>query len=315
MKIISSKICLFVSVLFFLQLSFVFAANVSCTNITSNLFDGMSDPSSGNQILSLQNFLSAQGYLKATPNGHFGPATFSSVIAFQVANNISPTGYVGQVTRAAITAISCKTSSPTSGVGTPTESVGANVIAPTASSTLSLGQTYTIAWNGVKNTGYDIVLENQNGISQGFITPNMVTSGSYSWQVGQVLSSATNSYSTVSPGTYQIHFYNISGGAPDIWSNTFTIVAPPLTLSGIIPTTVSLASGNSTVALFGSGLNTSPRISIDGYYNFGATILYTSVDGTIIVFSMPSGVSLGSHSVIVSNNYGSVASEAINVTQ
>ena len=292
------------------------AANIPCANITNDLSYGMKDLSGNAPILALQNFLFSKGYLSATPNGNFGPATFSATIAFQTANNISPTGRVGPITRAAIYSASCPVSSNSTPQTSPaTSPSNSNVTAPMTGATLSLGQTYTIAWKGADNAGYDIVLEDKNGLSQGFITPNTMVSGSYSWQVGKVLSAATNSYLTVLPGTYQIHLYNISGGAADIWSGVFTVVAPPLTLQEIIPATVSYKSVNPTVVLYGSGLNSSVRISVDGYYNYSGTILYVSLDGTVAVFSMPSGVAPGQHNVIVSNNYDSMASEPINVIQ
>ena len=82
-----------------------------------------------------------------------------------------------------------------------------------------------------------------------------------------------------------------------------------------MPTTISSSASNQTLAIYGSGLNSSIRVSVDGYYNYSGTILYDSVDGTVAVFSLPSGVPVGMHNIVVSNDYGSVASEPINVTQ
>jgi len=298
------------------------AASISCTNLTSDLSRGMIDSYANGSVFTLQNFLSAQGYLKATPNGSFGPATFSSVIAFQVANNISSTGFVGPITRAAIRSISCSssvnnTNTTQTSVVTPSLPVTptVSITEPTTGANLSIGQKYTISWNGSGQAGYSIVLEDQNGVSQGFIQPNMVTSGSYVWQVGQVLSGATNLYSTVGAGLYKIHIYNVSGGMSDVWSGVFNIVAPPLTLQNIIPSTISLKSTNSAIALYGSGLNTSIQISIDGYYNLSGNASYVSPDGSVAVFLIPSGITTGLHNVVVSNNYGSVATEPITITQ
>jgi hypothetical protein len=53
----------------------------------------------GNEVTELQKFLVAKGYLTATPNGIFGPATEVAVKAFQKANNLASDGIIGQLTR------------------------------------------------------------------------------------------------------------------------------------------------------------------------------------------------------------------------
>mgnify|MGYP001553392329 CR=1 FL=1 len=66
--------------------------------ITIDLSMGMTDP----QVLVLQQILQAQGFFPATqtPIEHFGPITLAAVKAYQAANGISQTGYVGPLTRA-----------------------------------------------------------------------------------------------------------------------------------------------------------------------------------------------------------------------
>jgi hypothetical protein len=53
-------------------------------------------------VLRLQTLLSQKGYLKATPNGNFGPATLAAVRAWQKASALPSTGYFGPMSRAAI---------------------------------------------------------------------------------------------------------------------------------------------------------------------------------------------------------------------
>jgi peptidoglycan hydrolase-like protein with peptidoglycan-binding domain len=60
----------------------------------------------GADVLQLQKILVAQGFLTATPTGHYGPATLTAVKKFQKANNIRQTGNVGPVTLAALNKIS-----------------------------------------------------------------------------------------------------------------------------------------------------------------------------------------------------------------
>jgi ferredoxin len=56
----------------------------------------------GDDVLKLQKLLSTEGYLSATPNGHYGPATVVAVKKFQKANKMSQTGNVGPATKAAL---------------------------------------------------------------------------------------------------------------------------------------------------------------------------------------------------------------------
>ncbi len=71
----------------------------SCgTQIISTLQVG----SENNEVFILQNLLNRGGYLYATPNGYFGPATQAALKRFQIENAIYPTGMVGSATRDAI---------------------------------------------------------------------------------------------------------------------------------------------------------------------------------------------------------------------
>jgi len=54
-----------------------------------------------NAVYKLQEFLVNQGYLKTTPTGNYLSLTRDAVKAFQIANNISNTGYFGPLTAGA----------------------------------------------------------------------------------------------------------------------------------------------------------------------------------------------------------------------
>lgn len=74
-------------------------AIASAFGITKTLSLGLKkDP----QVVTLQSFLIANGYLVATADGNFGPKTQAAVKKFQTANGISPLGIVGPQTRALI---------------------------------------------------------------------------------------------------------------------------------------------------------------------------------------------------------------------
>jgi len=84
--------------------SLVFAqTSPSCLDLSSNLSRGVESAA----VLKLQNFLSAKGFLKATPNGYFGPGTLAAVKAYQKSVGLSQVGNTGPMTRAAIKKDSC----------------------------------------------------------------------------------------------------------------------------------------------------------------------------------------------------------------
>ncbi len=60
-------------------------------------------------VLLLQNFLAGRGYLKATPNGYFGPATAAAVQLYQRSVGLPQTGNVLTLTRAALAKEVCST--------------------------------------------------------------------------------------------------------------------------------------------------------------------------------------------------------------
>jgi peptidoglycan hydrolase-like protein with peptidoglycan-binding domain len=62
----------------------------------------LSSGSSGTEVLELQKRLKSEGYLNATPNGNYGPATVAAVKAYQKAKGLSQLGTVGPGTRAAL---------------------------------------------------------------------------------------------------------------------------------------------------------------------------------------------------------------------
>ena len=82
--------------------------NLECTSLTSiNLRYRSRDIATNGQVSDLQDFLQSKGYLNSEPTGYFGLMTFQAVKSFQSANGISPTGYVGPLTRGKIASQSC----------------------------------------------------------------------------------------------------------------------------------------------------------------------------------------------------------------
>ena len=78
-----------------------------CLELNSNIRQGMKDSLSSSNVYALQSFLKVNNYMVANPTGYFGVLTLKGVKAFQKANNINQTGFVGPITRAEIKKISC----------------------------------------------------------------------------------------------------------------------------------------------------------------------------------------------------------------
>ncbi|MBX4210473.1 peptidoglycan-binding protein [Candidatus Parcubacteria bacterium] len=78
--------------------------NGNCTIVANNLTVG----SVSSEVMALQQFLTDQGF-SVSIVGRFGPNTRAAVKAFQKANGIPATGFVGPMTRAVILKLKCKT--------------------------------------------------------------------------------------------------------------------------------------------------------------------------------------------------------------
>ncbi|MDE1874980.1 MAG: peptidoglycan-binding protein [Patescibacteria group bacterium] len=279
-----------------------FAAFAACPNLTLDLSYGVTDRTAGGQVLALQEFLVSEHYLSATPNGVFGPATLSGTIAFQAANNVPPTGYVGPLTRSAVALKACSAPVPVT-ASTPTPAVstsGTSVVVPGGGESLSIGQTYTVEWNAPSGNVYNVVLEDATGTPQGFIV-----AGSYarqfSWNIGVVNNAGSSATETVPPGTYKIRVENAATGAQssDQESGVFTI-GDSVNISQVFPQTAP-ADGKTTVIFYGSGFNSNSMIDIYGYGNISP--MYVSPDGRAMALTIPADVFPGIHSVAVMNTY------------
>lgn len=84
------------------------SSGANCT-LVSYLKSG----SSGDEVLCLQKMLVKSGYLSATPNGNYGPATMAAVKAFQKAKGLDQLGVVGPGTRAALNGLSVSAAAST----------------------------------------------------------------------------------------------------------------------------------------------------------------------------------------------------------
>ncbi|MCL5012167.1 MAG: peptidoglycan-binding protein [Patescibacteria group bacterium] len=288
------------------------AATGSCTSLTQMLVYGDNGP----QVLALQNYLYAIGYMSATPNGHFGPATLAAVKQFQSAHQISAIGTVGPLTRAAIERVSCIASSQnnlpsttppptTNTTPTPPTTSTSLITAPRLGEILTTGKTYTVTWTGTSNgMGYTILLEGPNGVGAGYVAVGAFPNLSFTWKIGTVLSSNT----PVAPGTYRLRIIDTIRGAQSVdrVSDSFTIAAAPLTINTVFPSTVP-ADDNTSVVLYGSGFTPGTSIYFDGLTYSTAHVSYASPDGRVLVFTVPSSISVGRHTFQAQATYTSSA--------
>lgn len=81
---------------------------VECIDLKNNLRYRSRDANTNGEVSVLQDFLALRGYFDHEPTGYFGVLTLKAVKQFQKENGISPTGFVGPITRAKIKALSCQ---------------------------------------------------------------------------------------------------------------------------------------------------------------------------------------------------------------
>src|SRR3989344_5578978 len=79
----------------------------SCVSLNNNLRYQSRDINTNGEVSTLQDFLQSKGYLNSEPTGYFGLLTIKASKAFQAANGINGDGYVGPITRAKISAMTC----------------------------------------------------------------------------------------------------------------------------------------------------------------------------------------------------------------
>lgn len=82
-------------------------AQGSCVDLQNNLRYRSRDANTNNEVSSFQDFLQTNNYLSLEPTGFFGIMTLKAAKDFQKAVGISPTGFIGQLTRAKIKAMTC----------------------------------------------------------------------------------------------------------------------------------------------------------------------------------------------------------------
>lgn len=274
-------------------------AFAACTDISVDIGSGSTDKTSASNVTKLQTFLKEAGYLQATPNGVFGPATLAAAKKFQSIQGVNATGFVGPLTRTLIKIKSCPSVTTPSTPVTPTLAQIKNpIITPKEGAIVTIGKPQIIRWTTELKSPYSIILEDAQGVSVGYIVITRLDGTEFEWKAGDVYSTESQSNKVVPPGSYKIRIRGTYGdiSTSDPQSSVFTLESQPVTANMVYPRLVSTGDGQSIV-LYGSGFNDQTAIYIDGSFNIRTTKLYTSPDGRTLVFTAPKDLAAGSHSL------------------
>lgn len=291
-------------------LGFLIVSNnafASCIEISTDLSLGSTDSNTNGNVTQLQNSLKELGYFTATPNGVFGPATLKSVQKFQIAQNLSGTGFVGPLTRAALKSRKCNDV-----VIREVPEKTFDIVRPKQGQEIPLGKNYTIRWRTEMKSTYSIILENEQGVSQGYITASRIGGTEFEWRAGSVFSTETQRDIVVPSGKYKIRIRNTYTGNSDTdpQSAVFTLTNPLTQTTFIYPSEISYGK-ETPLVLYGIGFNDMTSVYIDGSFNIRTKRDYVSPDGSILVFTVPQNLTQGTHSIFVYNGYESVQSPLV----
>ena len=151
----------------------VATSSSACIAPTHDLQIGQSDSDVGGDITLLQQFFVLQGpsiYPEGLISGFFGSATQSAVERFQQKYGISPTGFVGSVTRSAISTICAG--------GTPASSTAFSFSPSPSSGTAPLSVTFSVANADQLTGGASYVVDFGDSVRGAMISST--AAGSYS---------------------------------------------------------------------------------------------------------------------------------------
>ncbi len=313
-----------------------------CAALTYDLRYRTRDIDTNNEVSALQDFLASAGYLNSEPTGYFGLATLAAVKKFQSSNSISPTGFVGPLTRSKIKAQSCDGATPANTLSA--NPVSNNTTAPSQTTPTTVGNSSASATFDlgtlVSSSNTPILSGSAYGVSQPFGLAIAGAGGDKVWASGNIITT-NNRWSVVvgerlNPGVYTLNVYSAnnligstkltvtgssSGSNSSSSTSTATSMAPSCTVTTDRPVyvlgdsvTISWASKNATYAAFKLDTSSKDRLALPGdkLYSTGSVTIVANVIGiTPIVLSTvnQSSSSTCSTSITV-NNAGTVSTSA-----
>ncbi len=232
-----------------------------CLSLNSNLNFGMSEARTDGNISRLQDFLATRGYFDRALMGalRFGPATRAAVIKFQTSEGLPQTGFVGPLTRAAVSRATCGLTPPSSTVSlyslTPTSGAVGTTVSVTG---FGLTQNNTILMDGtvaarnVPITSSIAVACTTDPSCKGGIRQTLTFTIPESLSPNCSFKMMCPMYMRlVSPGTYAVTVLNDNGTSNAL---TFTVTgsgSPNLSISGLdAPSSIALGqSGTWTIRM------------------------------------------------------------------
>lgn len=280
--------------------SFVFALEADidplpssgCVSLDNNLRYKSRDISTNGEVSVLQDFLQSKNYLSSAPTGYFGLITLKATKDFQSAYGISPTGYVGPITRAKISSLTCGTTAPLPPVTTnPTSPVTpttvnstqkAPIISFLSPSSATVGDTvYVYGTNFNQHTfayldgdyGPSVITKYISPTSLSFVIP-----------------------STATGNAYNIYVNEKGSGLPTSNSALLTIITPAKapTISYIAPSSVTAGQ---TVFVYGNNFNQNTFVTLNG--DSGSVVASTLLSPTSLSFVIPANTTPSNYKVQV----------------
>lgn len=211
-------------VLFF-AVSFVPAqsiASTGCLDLSQNIHQGNKDSNLHGDIYALQSFLKSSNFLTVNSTGYFGVQTLKAVKAFQKANNITATGFVGPLTRSQIKKISCTATVADPAPVAPPETIPTVPVVDTPASIPPVTPIVPVV--------EDVILTAPNNSSLRVRTDGIVTINATSIIVkGSITAGARSGTliwfeTTTNPTVYKLSETKISLKKPQRTNNNFTEV-------------------------------------------------------------------------------------------
>ena len=311
-----------------------------CANIIHNLRIGSNDSQTNGDVSNLQSFLQDEGYLSFDSTGYFGQATFRAVKKFQGAYGISPVGSVGSLTRRKIKALSCDVVLNQ----TPTEDTHATgtfggltllqpnmtiqlqspitVTFPTATTTVKMGQTYSVTWNTNEGSNINYVVHiigGALGTTDIVIGKAFSNEKSISWYVP----------ASLTPGVSYKILVESETGSREV-GPSFNIVPPDQNIPVIRSLNTTQGRGGDSIIIYGSNFSSRVTLStiqflkgdkVIGYIDPSIRNPYAiSIDGTqinlILDPNFAANSEAGVYQMRVANPFGDgyVYSNTVNFT-
>jgi peptidoglycan hydrolase-like protein with peptidoglycan-binding domain len=218
-----------------------------CTDLQNNMDYRSTDSETNGEVSLLQFFLQAvttpfgAPYLTVEPTGYYGQITRAAVVQFQQDNGLAMVGNVGPLTRAKIKAFSCGGTSqgfsatPTSG------SAPLNVVFTASASNVT--SSYIDFGDGTSGSQWQLWMD---GGGSSFITHGYASAGTYTAKLQRQIVCVTTPCDPQTLGTVTV---TVTGGASQGFSVTPT--------SGSAPLKVKFTSGVGNNIDFGDGTSES----------------------------------------------------------